>query len=150
MLRKLVGSGDKIALLVAPFLVIGLILNVVFPSAFAVGGPPPLLAALSIAVLAVGIAMWAWSALLIVVDVPRGRLITGGPYALVKHPLYTSVALLVLPWLGFLLNTWLGALLGIVLYVASRRFAPEEEAALQQAFGAQWDSYRRTVLLPWA
>ena len=29
-----------------------------------------------------------------------------------KHPLYTIVALLVLPWIGFLLNTWLGALIG--------------------------------------
>lgn len=33
-----------------------------------------------------------------------------------KHPLYTAVALLVLPWLGFLLNTWLGALVGVVPY----------------------------------
>jgi protein-S-isoprenylcysteine O-methyltransferase Ste14 len=84
-----------------------------------------------------------------VTRVPRGELITTGPFALVKHPLYTGVALLVLPWLGFLLNTWLGAALGIVLYVASRRYEPEEEAALEKRFGSAWDEYVHAVALPW-
>ena len=66
-----------------------------------------------------------------------------------KHPIYTSVALLVLPWIGFLLDSWLGALLGIVLYAGSRRFAPEEEAILSKTFGAGWDEYCSTVKLPW-
>jgi protein-S-isoprenylcysteine O-methyltransferase Ste14 len=68
---------------------------------------------------------------------------------LVKHPLYTAVALLVLPWVGFLLNTWLGALIGIVLYIGSRIFAPREEASLSKTFGAKWDEYARTVRMPW-
>jgi protein-S-isoprenylcysteine O-methyltransferase Ste14 len=33
----------------------------------------------------------------------------------VKHPLYTGVAFLVLPWLGFLFNSWLGAAIGVIL-----------------------------------
>jgi protein-S-isoprenylcysteine O-methyltransferase Ste14 len=45
--------------------------------------------------------------------VPRRELITNGPYAIVKHPLYTGVALLVLPWIGFISNTWLGAVIGV-------------------------------------
>jgi len=69
---------------------------------------------------------------------------------LVKPPLYTSVALLVLPWIGFLLNTWLGAALGIVLYAGDRIFAPEEEAALARSFGTRWETYRRAVKIPWA
>jgi protein-S-isoprenylcysteine O-methyltransferase Ste14 len=68
---------------------------------------------------------------------------------LIKHPIYTSVALLVLPWVGFLLDTWLGALIGIALYVASRIYAPEEEAALATTFGATRDAYWDTVALPW-
>mgnify|MGYP001143691888 FL=1 len=86
---------------------------------------------------------------LILIKVPRGELITGGPYALVKHPLYTGVALLVLPWLGFLLDTWLGAAVGLVLYLASRRFACAEEEALAKTFGPAWDDYRKRVKLPW-
>jgi protein-S-isoprenylcysteine O-methyltransferase Ste14 len=88
----------------------------------------------SIAVLTAGMAIWAWSVVLIVTRVPRGELITGGPYALVKHPIYTAVALLVLPWLGLLLNTWLGVLLGAVLYSGARIFAPAEKAALSKEY----------------
>ena len=149
-LRQLVGSGDKIGLLLLPFLAIGVLLNVANPSFFAVGGPPTLLRVISIVVLVPGVVIWIWSAILILTRVPRGELITSGPFALVKHPLYTAVALLVLPWAGFLVNTWLGVVLGLVLYVGARIFAPEEEALLSRTFGSRWDSYRRTVILPWA
>jgi protein-S-isoprenylcysteine O-methyltransferase Ste14 len=149
-LRQLVGSGEKIGLLVLPFLVGGVILNLAFPSVFSVGGPSKALRLISIVALVPGLAIWVWSAVLILTKVPRGELITSGPYVLVKHPLYTGVALLVLPWVGFLLNTWLGAVLGLVVYAGTRMFAPEEEAALSASFGARWDAYRRHVLIPWA
>jgi protein-S-isoprenylcysteine O-methyltransferase Ste14 len=148
-LRALVGSGDRIGLFTLPFLVVGLILNVAYPAVFDVGGPPAALRLVSVVVLAVGVAIWAWSVVLIVTRVPRGELITSGPYALVKHPLYTAVALLVLPWLGLVLNTWLGAVVGVVLYIGSRIFAPVEEATLSKTFGTAWTEYTRSVKIPW-
>jgi protein-S-isoprenylcysteine O-methyltransferase Ste14 len=148
-LKILIGSGDKIGLFILPFLLAGLVLNIVYPAAFAVGGPAAALRDVSIVVLIPGLAMWAWSVVLILRKVPRGELITNGPYSIVKHPLYTSVALLVLPWLGFLFNTWLGALIGIILYIGSRIFAPAEEAALSKTFGASWDEYCNSVKIPW-
>lgn len=148
-LKRLLGSGDKIMLLTLPFLIIGTILNILYPSLFSVGGPPDALKALSIIILIPGVIIWLWSVVLILRKVPKQELITGGPYALVKHPLYTSVALLVLPWIGLLLNTWLGILVGIVLYVATRMFAPEEERMLSKTFGAAWDEYLKKVKLPW-
>lgn len=148
-LKRLVGSGDRIVLLTLPFLIAGVVLNILRPSLFSVGGPPVALQVLSIVVLIPGVAIWLWSAALILIEVPRQKLITGGPYALVKHPLYTAVALLVLPWFGFLFNTWLGVLVGAVLYVASRIYSPEEERTLSEAFGPAWDEYRRKVRIPW-
>lgn len=148
-LKQLVGSGEKIMLLMLPFLVVGVALNVAFPSVFDVGGPSDALRMVSIVVLIAGLTIWIWSVVLILTKVPRGVLITDGPYAWVKHPLYTGVALLVLPWLGFLLDTWLGALLGVVMYVGTRRYAPEEEAVLSDTFGAAWDAYRHSVKIPW-
>jgi protein-S-isoprenylcysteine O-methyltransferase Ste14 len=148
-LTDLVGSGDKIGLLTLPFLAVGLALNIAYPSVFAVGGPPTALRLLSIAVLVPGLVVWGWSVALILTKVPRGQLITSGPYALVKHPLYTGVALLVLPWAGFLFNTWLGAMLGAVVYLGSRRFSSREEADLAETFGAAWHDYRRRVKFPW-
>jgi protein-S-isoprenylcysteine O-methyltransferase Ste14 len=147
--QRLVGSGDRIGLFTLPFIVVGLALNILFPSVFEVGGPPDALRALSIVVLIPGVVIWVWSVVLILAKVPQGELIITGPYGLVRHPLYTGVSFLVLPWVGFLLNTWLGAALGVVLYIASRRYAPEEEAALAATFGEDWDLYRRSVKLPW-
>ena len=148
-IRRLVGSGDRIAVVTAPVLVVGGIANWLMPAYFSVGGPPDWLRLVSIVILAPGVVAWAWSVILILTRVPRHELITGGPFALVRHPLYTAVALLVLPWAGFLLDTWLGALVGVVLYVASRAVAPREEADLEAAFGASWHRYRESVLIPW-
>jgi protein-S-isoprenylcysteine O-methyltransferase Ste14 len=147
--RELVGSGEKIGLLILPFLVIGLVLSLAFPSAFSVGGPVDALRTISIIVLVPGVMIWIWSVALILTKVPAGELITSGPYAVVKHPLYTGVALLVLPWAGFLLNTWLGVVLGAVLYVGSRLFSPAEEQTLATTFGPAWKRYSDAVMLPW-
>jgi protein-S-isoprenylcysteine O-methyltransferase Ste14 len=148
-LRALMGSGEKIVLFTLPFLIVGLILNIAFPSLFEVGGPSDALRVISIVALIAGITIWIWSIVLVLTKVPRGELITSGPYSFMKHPIYTGVALLVLPSIGFLLNTWLGAAIGIVMYIASRRYAPEEEAALSKTFGASWDEYCNTVKMPW-
>ncbi len=148
-LKTLVGSGEKIGLLTLPFLVVGLALNIMYPSAFSVGGPSTALRVAAIVILVPGVTIWIWSVVLILTRVPRKELVMDGPYALVKHPLYTGVALLVLPWIGFLFNTWLGALIGAVLYVGSRLFSPEEEEMLAKTFGATWDEYCRRVKIRW-
>ena len=148
-ISTLVGSGDRIGALVLPIAAIGILLNLVEPSWFSVGGPPAWLKLASAILLMPGILVWLWSVALILAKVPRGELITTGPFAIVAHPLYTGVALLVLPWAGFLLDSWLGAFLGIALYVAARLFAPAEETALARSFGAAWDVYRARVFIPW-
>lgn len=146
-LKALVGSGDRIFLFTLPFLIIGLALNALYPSLFSLASPPAAFKVFGIGMLIVGVTIWIWSVVLILTKVPKHELITSGPFALVKHPLYTGVALLVIPALGLLLDTWLGVLIGIVLYVASRRFSPEEERILSQTFGARWEKYCHTVKL---
>jgi protein-S-isoprenylcysteine O-methyltransferase Ste14 len=132
-----------------PFVIVGVTLNVLHPSLFSVGGPPATAWLFAMSLLALGIANWLWTVSLILTKVPRKELITSGPYSIVKHPLYTGVALLAVPWIGVLANSWLGFLIGLVMYGAARRFSVEEEAALSRAFGASWDDYCHAVRLPW-
>lgn len=148
-IRELVGSGDRIGLVILPFVVIGVALNLAFPATFSVGGPSEGLRTVSLILLVPGLIIWIWSVILILANVPNGKLITSGPYALVRHPLYTGVALLVLPWVGILLDTWLGVVLGAVLYVGSRMFSPAEERMLAARFGAAWQRYAASVKVPW-
>jgi hypothetical protein len=53
---------------------VGVALNIAFPEAFSVGGPPPWLQAVSAFVLAVGVVVWAWSVLPILTKVCVGEL----------------------------------------------------------------------------
>jgi protein-S-isoprenylcysteine O-methyltransferase Ste14 len=148
MLKKLVGAGDRIMALTLPFAVVGVVANVLRPSWFHMGvGKVGLV--VGVVLLVLGLIGWAVSVVLILVYVPKGRLITRGPFALVRHPLYQSVALLVLPGLGLVLDTWLGFALGAVLYLASRLFSPREEEELEAAFPAEYPAYCSRVLLPW-
>jgi protein-S-isoprenylcysteine O-methyltransferase Ste14 len=148
-IKELVGSGDRIGLFVLPFLVVGLTLNILWPALFSVGGPSEALRVVSAVALAVGVVVWLWSVVLILTRVPKGQLITDGPYAIVKHPLYTAVGLLVIPAAGLLLDSWLGVVIGAVVYVGSRMYAPAEETALATAFGPAWDEYSERVKLRW-
>jgi protein-S-isoprenylcysteine O-methyltransferase Ste14 len=148
-LKKLMGSGDRIALFALPFAILGFAVQIADPTRLAVDGSSGPTRAIAIFVLTIGGLTWAWSVGLILSRVPRGELITTGPYAVVKHPLYTSVGLLVLPSLGVLLGTWLGAVIGIAVYIGSRLFAPAEEAELRETFGLEWEAYTRRVKLPW-
>jgi len=147
-IRNLVGAGDRIATLTLPFAVAGIAANVLWPSIFrAELGPAGMI--LGVVLVSAGVPLWLTSVVQILVLVPRGKLITRGPFALVRHPLYTSVALLVLPGVGLLFDSWLGVELGLVLYLASRRFAPSEERELAARFPQEYAAYRRRVLLPW-
>jgi protein-S-isoprenylcysteine O-methyltransferase Ste14 len=80
------------------------------------------------------------------------RLVTDGPYRLVRHPRYSGI-LLFLPGIALVFRSWLGlALAAPVLLVLLWRIA-DEEALLREAFGAEWDGYarrtRRLVPLVW-
>ena len=147
-LKVLVGDGRRIMTLTLPFVILGVVLNILRPAWFTLGfGTGGLVA--GIVLLAAGVPMWLSSVALILIRVPQKKLITTGPFAVVLHPLYTSVALLVIPGLGLLLGTWVGFAIGAVLYISSRIFAPGEEAILQKVFPAEYAAYRKKVLLPW-
>ncbi|HEX8068445.1 MAG TPA: isoprenylcysteine carboxylmethyltransferase family protein [Pyrinomonadaceae bacterium] len=79
------------------------------------------------------------------------RLVTTGPYALVRHPIYTGMA-------GLLLATGLtysrpsALVLALVVFWAGTLVrVRSEEGLLRAAFGAEYDAYARHVpaVLPW-
>ncbi len=148
-LKILMGSGRKIGAFSLPFFVIGITINYFYPQIFRIDVSSGPLFWISILFLLLGVINWAWSVILILIKVPRKELITTGPFSLVKHPLYVGFVFLIIPWAGFLLNSWLGIVLGLVLYIAIRIFAPKEEQILSKIFGKDWDDYTKKVILPW-
>ena len=71
------------------------------------------------------------------------RLVTHGPFALVRHPMYTGIALAALGGLLLYQNWTLVAMLLLPLGLARR--ARNEERVLAAEFGEQWQEYCRSV-----
>jgi protein-S-isoprenylcysteine O-methyltransferase Ste14 len=71
------------------------------------------------------------------------RLITAGPYAFVRHPMYLAV---IIAGIGGLLlyRTWAMLLFAAAMFGLTVR-ARREERALAAEFGADWEAYRRCV-----
>lgn len=67
------------------------------------------------------------------------RLVTTGPYALVRHPMYTGLAIAAVGGL-LLYRTWTTVLFVGLLPVLIAR-ARREEGALAERFGSAWASY---------
>ena len=94
-------------------------------------------------------AVWArrhigrnWSA--IVTLKQDHELVTSGPYALVRHPIYTGLLA------GFLggaiaLGQWRGLLAVVIVYVALLRKYRLEERWMHERFGRAYDAYRARV-----
>lgn len=76
------------------------------------------------------------------------RLITRGPYAIVRHPMYASLILAAIGSLP-LYQTWTTVFLAVCSLGVIRRALREEEV-LAREFGAEWVQYCRRVpmLLP--
>jgi protein-S-isoprenylcysteine O-methyltransferase Ste14 len=147
-LKVLVGEGDHVMGLTVPFAAVGIAANLIWPGVFRLGfGSTGIV--IGIIALAIGVPFWLASVAQILVNVPRKRLITTGTFAVMSHPLYTSVALLVIPGCGLLLDTWVGFAIGAVLYISNRIFSPREEKLLTRYFPEEYPAYRSRVLLPW-
>ncbi len=147
-LKVLVGSGDRIMSVTLPFIVAGIVANILWPRVFALGfGTGGLIA--GIILLVIGVPVWLSGVALVLINVPKKKLITTGPFAVIPHPMYTAVALLVIPGLGLLFDTWVGGGIGMALYVSSRIFSPEEDKILEKVFPKECPAYRKRLLVPW-
>lgn len=75
----------------------------------------------------------------------EGRLVTDGPFAWSRNPLYAAWILLVLPGLSLLTGAWPVLLTPLVAYVSFRIWIVREERDLAQQFGQAYEAYRAEV-----
>jgi len=97
----------------------------------------------------VAVAIWArycigqyWSAR---VTLKEGhRLIRSGPYAFVRHPIYTGM-LLAAMGTALVIGEWRGVLAVVVILAAHSHKALREERLMTAEFGEEYASYRRST-----
>jgi protein-S-isoprenylcysteine O-methyltransferase Ste14 len=72
------------------------------------------------------------------------RLIRTGPYAIVRHPIYTGL-LLAAVGTAFAVDEWRGVLAVLIIVEAHVRKLRLEERWLVEEFGGEYEQYRREV-----
>lgn len=76
---------------------------------------------------------------------PAGTLVTSGPYAITRNPMYISLALLTTAFALFLNSWWIVLLLGPTVLVVQQFVIVPEERYLRRRFGAEYEAYTRRV-----
>lgn len=72
-------------------------------------------------------------------------LVTGGPYGIVRHPIYTGLLAMTLA-VGVAYRHWVGLLVGTALLVAGTGIrVSSEERLLRREFGEAYEGYARRV-----
>ncbi len=104
--------------------------------------------------LVLGMALQIWTLALLtlpgIMGVPevtevKGRLVTGGPFSVVRHPTYLSHTLM---FLGVFLVTGVastGAVTVLDILVVNTMIIPLEERELAARFGEEYEEYRKRV-----
>jgi protein-S-isoprenylcysteine O-methyltransferase Ste14 len=112
-------------------------------------GWAPVIAGIAIALGGIALRLWSVATLgsffTTSVEVQADhRIVTRGPYAVLRHPSYTGL-LLIVAGLTLALGSWLSCLVAAVLATAgvARRIAVEE-SALASHLGPEWTAFART------
>jgi protein-S-isoprenylcysteine O-methyltransferase Ste14 len=102
-----------------------------------------------------GVVLWATAVLgrqfSVQVTIQEGhKLVTEGPYGVVRHPRYAGIVmflagygLIFLSWPALVLAAGVGAVLGWRIH--------DEEVLLREEFGGEWEAYARRTrrIVPW-
>lgn len=145
------GVGPWFGLIAAAYFVPAVTAHALLHPAFVIRGVPAVGVRVAGGVLvACAVVVYLWALLTLRRGLRRGELVTRGPYALVRHPLYASNILFTAPGLALLIRSWLLVPLPIVMYAACRLLLANEEKRLEDRFGEPYGAYRRSTpaLLP--
>lgn len=142
---NIVGQGGKIILFMLPSLLAALFVQGKWPEVAALPAGLSFLRLVGIIWLVPGLVLWGAAVIQLLSGFGKGKLITVGAYAVVRNPIYSSVALFVLPAVTMLTLTWVYLVPALFLYAGVLLFIRKEEKALLAAFGEEYSAYLRRV-----
>lgn len=144
--RTWLGVGPKWAVVTAAYFVVALGTHVWAYPRFAIA-QVPFAACLTVGALFVlaGAALYATSLRALRRGLRRGELVMRGPYAVMRHPLYASGVLLIVPGVALACCSWLLLPMPAVAYVACRVVLPAEENELLKRHGERFSRYMQST-----
>jgi protein-S-isoprenylcysteine O-methyltransferase Ste14 len=142
-----VGVGRKIMAPMFVTLIITALISYAFRPMFNYPVPVQWTLALGVLFLVIGVPFWLLAVRTFLKARSRGQLATRGPFAVMPDPIYGSFIVFVMPGISLVLNWWPILLTSVIMFVALRMFIHEEDDALREKFGRQYEEYRKKVLI---
>lgn len=140
------GVGPRIGRWTFFYLAAAVAATLVWPSVFSIGFVPRgYLAAAGGALLLIAAPLYVITVRAVARAHCEDRLVTTGPYAVCRHPLYALWILLIVPAVAAFLASWLVLTASAFMYVVTRITTRHEEAYLEQRFGEAYRQYKRRV-----
>ena len=75
----------------------------------------------------------------------RGQLVTGGPYSVVRHPIYAAWILLICPGFILFFRSWPMLFVPLIAYAGFKASIHKEDNYLKNKFGQAYSDYRLRV-----
>ena len=72
----------------------------------------------------------------------QGELVTQGPFAVVRHPIYAAWILLICPGVALFFRSWAMLMLPVVAYISFKASIYREDRYLENRFGQAYQDYR--------
>ncbi len=140
------GVGPRLIVLSLPYVALAAILHFCFPAVFLVSRTfHPAFPIAGSVLIAGGIVLWASGGRVIHRAFNEGRLLTSGPYAIVRHPIYSGFIVFIVPGIALWLRSWLLLTVPVVAAILFVVLIRDEERYLEQKFGQAYKDYRSRV-----
>jgi len=140
------GIGPKLALLCLPYIALSAAVMLKYPEFLDIKFlARPLFRILGYIWLGIGIIFWAYSGMFFLKYFKTGDLITGGPFALCRNPIYSSLIVFITPSLGLIFHAGLIFTVSVVLYIGFKVSIHGENIVLQRTFGKEYERYEDSV-----
>ena len=142
----LFGCGPTLALLCLPYILLSLIVMFRYPEFLNLGFLGyPFIKYLGFIWLGLGIIFWIYSAVFFLKYFKPGKLITLGPFALCRNPIYSSIIVFIIPALALIFHSGLIFSIALVLYLGFKISIHGETIVLRRIFGEEYERYEKSV-----
>jgi len=140
------GAGPRIGRWTFFYLAAAVAASILWPSRFSIPFVPrAYLTVVGLALLLSAVPLYVLTVRAVARAHREDRLVTTGPYAVCRHPLYALWILLIVPAVAAFLASWLVLTGSVFMYVVTRIETRHEEADLEQRFGKAYREYKRRV-----
>jgi protein-S-isoprenylcysteine O-methyltransferase Ste14 len=116
-----------------------------WPEVFGIPGLAPGIRIAGGILMGFGFLLWLAGVVTVMRAYKRDELMTSGPFALVRHPVYSAWITLIFPGLALWARSWLMLFVPLLGYAMFRMLIHREDEYLDRRFGQSYREYRARV-----